>query len=105
LGRRFNDKATRKRRRRGFVWVLGVLALVAGLLYFEQVEIIYVLSVLGLSGFLLIVAFSDLDRGTRQAGVATADESEAAAAAGGRAAVTPPPVTRRGAKPRRSGAA
>jgi preprotein translocase subunit SecE len=66
LGRRFDDKVTRKRHRRGFVWVLGAVALVTGLLYWEQAAIIYVLSVLALCGFLLVVAFSDLDRGARQ---------------------------------------
>jgi hypothetical protein len=66
LGRRFNDKVTRKQRRRRFVWVLGVVALVSGLLYWEQTAIIYVLSILALCGFLLVVAFSDLDRGARQ---------------------------------------
>jgi hypothetical protein len=66
LGRRFDDKVTRKRRRRRFVWVLGAVALVTGLLYWEQTALIYVLSVLALCGFLLVIAFSDLDRGARQ---------------------------------------
>ena len=66
MSRRFDDKVTRKRRRRRLVWVLGVVALVGGLLYFEQVAAIYVLSVLALCGFLLVVAFSPLDRGARQ---------------------------------------
>jgi hypothetical protein len=101
MGRRFDDKVIRKRRRRGIVWVLGVVALVTGLLYFEQVEIIYVLSVLGLSGFLLVVAFSDLDRGTRQAAAPTQEGDEAAPFVDGTAAaVTPAPVKRRAAKRR-----
>lgn len=102
MSRRFNDKITRKRRRGRAVWVLGAAALVTGLLYFEQVEIIYVLSVLGLCGFLLVIAFSDLDRGTRPATAPTQEGDETAAVVGGTtAAVTPAPVKRGAAKRRR----
>jgi len=66
MGGRFNDKVIRKRRRGRAVWGLGAVALVTGLLYWEQTAIIYVLSVLALCGFLLVVAFSDLERGARQ---------------------------------------
>jgi hypothetical protein len=101
VGRRVNDRVIRRRRRGRAVWVLGVAALVTGLLYFEQVEIIYVLSVLGLCGFLLVVAFSDLDRGTRQAAAPTQEGDEAAPVVGvTAAAVTPAPVRRRAAKRR-----
>jgi len=100
LSRRINGKVIRKRRRR-FVWALGAVALVTGLLYFEQVEIIYVLSVLGLCGFLLVVAFSDLDRGTRQAAAPTQEGDEVATVVSGTmAAVTPAPVKRSAAKRR-----
>jgi hypothetical protein len=85
---------------------LGAAALVTGLLYWEQTEIIYVLSVLGLCGFLLVVAFSDLDRGTRQAAAPTQEMDEAAPFVGGTAAVvTPAPVKRRAAKRRQRSAA
>ncbi len=101
MGRRFDDKVTRKRRRGKFVWVLGAAALITGLLYFEQVEIIYVLSVLGLCGFLLVVAFSDLDRGARQAAAPSQEGDEAAPVVGEMtAAVTPAPAKRRAAKRR-----
>ena len=102
MGRRVNDKVIRKRRRGRAVWVLSAVALITGLLYFEQVEIIYVLSVLGLSGFLLVVAFSDLDRGTRQAAAPTQEADETAAVVGGTtSAVTPAPVKRSAARRRR----
>src|SRR5690349_23430209 len=102
MSRRVNDSVIRKRRRGRAVWVLSAVALVTGLLYFEQVEIIYVLSVLALCGFLLIVAFSDLDRGTRQAAAPTQEEDEAAPVVGGTtaAAVTPTPLKRSAAKRR-----
>lgn len=83
------------------MWVVGVAAVVVVLLYFEQVEIIYVLSVLGLSCFLLVVAFSDLDRGARQAVAPAREENEAAAVVGVTAAAAPPVVTRRAARRRR----
>jgi hypothetical protein len=101
MGRRVNDRIIRRRRRGRAVWVLGAVALVTGLLYFEQVEIIYVLSVLGLCGFLLVVAFSDLDRGTRQAAAPTREGDEIAAVVGvTAAAVTPAPVKRSAARRR-----
>ena len=101
MSRRINGKVIRKRRRR-FVWALGAVALVTGLLYFEQIEIIYVLSVLGLCGFLLVVAFSDIDGGTRQAAATTQEEDEAAPVVGGTtAAVTPAPLKRSAAQRRR----
>lgn len=110
---RLSNRGTRRRRRGGLVPVLGVAALVAGLVYWGQVEIIYVLSVLGLCAFLVVVAFSDLDRGTRQAGAGVAEADEAAPAAGGTTAVaaatvaasTPAPVRRRAAQGRQRGAA
>lgn len=101
MRRRSDKKVTRARSRRGFVYVVGGAAVVVGLLYFEQVELIYVLSVLGLCCFLLVVAFSDLDRGTRQAVAPAREENEAAAVVGVTAAAAPPVVTPRAAKRRR----
>ena len=106
MGRRFNDGVTRKRRRVRFVCVLAASALVTSLVYFEQVEIIYVLSVLGLCGFLLVVAFSDLDRDARQAAAPAREVNEAAMVVDGTraaaASVTHAPL-KRGAAKRRHG--
>ncbi len=103
---KLSNRATRKRRRGGFAWVLGVVALIVGLLYWEQVEILYVLSVLALCAFLLVVAFSRLDRGTPQVATTTQDANEAAPVGGGTTtAVTPAPVKRGAAKRRHRGAA
>lgn len=79
--------------------------MILGLLYFEQVEILYVISVLGLSGFLLVVAFSRLDRGHVKSDASTQDESEAAAVAVGAATIPSPAAPRRTAQRRRKGAA
>lgn len=98
---RSDKKITRARRRRGLVYVVGAAAVVVLLLYFEQVELIYVLSVLGLCCFLLVIAFSDLDRGVRQTVAPAREEKEAAAVVGVTAAAAPPVVTRRTAKRRR----
>lgn len=108
MNRRFDNKVTRRRSRRGLVWVFGVVALVAGLLYWEQVEIIYVLSVLSLCAFLVVVAFSDLDRRAVKAGVSTPQEGDEAAAVGvvgGTAEVTPTVARRRDPRRRRRSAA
>lgn len=103
---KLSDRATRKRRRGRFAWVLGVVALIAGLLYWEQVEILYVLSVLAVCAFLLVVAFSDLDRGTPQAAATTQEGAEAApVVVGTAAAVTPAPLKRGAAERRHRGAA
>ncbi len=53
----------RKSRRslKTFLWVVGLGALVIGLIYFEQTAILYLLATLGLTGLLLVVALSDLD--------------------------------------------
>lgn len=106
MSERFSNRITLKRRRGRFAWVLGVVALVAGLLYWEQVEILYVLSVLAMCAFLLVVAFSHLDKDTPQAAATTQEGSEAAPAVGGTtASVTPALVKRSPATWRRRGAA
>ncbi len=82
------------------------MALVVGLLYWEQVALLYVLSVLALCAFLLVVAFSDLYRGTPRAAAATREANELAPVGGGTtAAVTPAPVKHGAAERRHRGAA
>ena len=42
------------------LWAFGVCLLVIGLIYFEKTAILYILSTLGVTALLMIVAFSDL---------------------------------------------
>lgn len=50
------------RRKKALVWLILSAAVVAALLYFEQVAVIYVLATVGLIILLLAVAFADLER-------------------------------------------
>ncbi|HWP52616.1 MAG TPA: hypothetical protein VN476_00705 [Pyrinomonadaceae bacterium] len=50
------------KKRRGFtlLWAAGLLLLVALLIYFEQTALLYILSTLGVTVLLVIVALADL---------------------------------------------
>ena len=51
------------RRRRKLItlaWALGLVAVVVTLIYLEKTAILYILSTLGVTALLMIVAFSDL---------------------------------------------
>ncbi len=111
MSEELSKRASRRRRRGGLAWISGVVALIAGLLYWEQIETLYLLSVLSLCAFLLVVAFSHLERGTPQAAAATQEANEAAPPVGAtkvgatKAAVTPALVERGAAERRHRGAA
>jgi hypothetical protein len=75
------------------------VAFVTALLYWEQAALVYVLSTLALCGLLLVVAFSDLDRGDGKAGVSSGDEKEADAGPG--VATTAPSLHTRGGAAKR----
>lgn len=51
-----------KRRRKliTLAWALGLVAVVVTLIYLEKTAILYILSTLGVTALLMIVAFSDL---------------------------------------------
>lgn len=51
-----------RRRLKALAGTIGVGAFIWVLIYFEQIEVIYVLSTLGLIILLLLVAFSDLEK-------------------------------------------
>lgn len=50
------------RRTVALFWSLGIGALIAALLYYEQIAVLYVLATIGLVVLLLIVAFADLEK-------------------------------------------
>lgn len=50
----------RKPRLKKYVWIFSSFTMVSALLYWEQTALLYVISTLLLTGFLLVVAFSDL---------------------------------------------
>jgi hypothetical protein len=65
-----------------FLWIAVAAAIIIGLIYWEQVALLYVLATLGLTALLLIVAFADLG-GSRQPLLAPAPNDDAAAAGDG----------------------
>ncbi|MCA1633386.1 MAG: hypothetical protein LC802_06600 [Acidobacteria bacterium] len=66
---------------------LVAVAVVIGLLWQEQIALLYVLATLSVAGLLAVVAFADL-RGTRQGAAASAPFDDSAAIADGRAGAT-----------------
>ena len=48
-------------RRRTYIWVLGGLALISGLIYGEQTALLFGLSTLAMCALLIIVAIADLE--------------------------------------------
>lgn len=60
--KKISNKLKLNRRKTAFLWLLAVSGVIGTLLYFEQVEVIYVLATLALVLLLIIVAFADLER-------------------------------------------
>lgn len=48
-------------RRRTYIWVLGGLAVISGLIYWEQTALLFGLSTLAMCALLIIVAIADLE--------------------------------------------
>ena len=69
-------------RRMTFVWIAVAAAVIIGLIWTEQVALLYVLATLGLSALLLIVGFSDLG-GARQTLAMPAPNDDSAAVGDG----------------------
>jgi len=47
--------------RRTYIWVLGSLAIISALIYWEQTALLFVLSTVAMCALLIIVAISDLE--------------------------------------------
>ncbi len=77
-------KSNQPKRRRGitFLWIVGLALLVALLIYFEQTALLYVVSTLGVTVLLVIVAVTDL--GDREASSAELDQPAPAGLKGGK---------------------
>ncbi|MBA3246580.1 MAG: hypothetical protein H0T63_00690 [Pyrinomonadaceae bacterium] len=86
MSRRNNPAGeTRQRRRRlTLLWSAIVVAIVIGLIWKEQIALLYVLATLSVTALLVVVAVSDL-RGARVAGTETPPMDDAAAIADGTA--------------------
>jgi hypothetical protein len=92
----------RSRRSLTWVWIIATVAVIFGLLYWEQTAILYVLGTLGVSGLLLVVAMSDLSGAHRIAAdlkPAVADDS--AALGSGIREASAAPKTTFGARPKK----
>lgn len=70
------------KRRMTLVWIALAAAIIIGLIWTEQVALLYVLATLSLVALLLIVAFADLG-GARQPVTSPAPNDDAAAAGDG----------------------
>lgn len=44
-----------------FIWIFSAAAIVSALFYWDQILLLYLLSILAFCGLLLVVAFSDLE--------------------------------------------
>jgi hypothetical protein len=75
------------------LWIAGVVALVTGLIYREQIALLYILATVSVTVLLVIVALADLG-GARQA-TSPAPFDDAAALADGTAAAAPDTRARR----------
>jgi len=64
-------------RRMTLVWIAVAALIIIGLIYWEQVALLYVLATLSLTALLLIVAFADLG-GSRRPLLAPNDDAAAA---------------------------
>jgi hypothetical protein len=53
-------------RRRTYVWAIASIALVSGLLYWEQAAVLYLISSVVICALLLIVASADLESSDKQ---------------------------------------
>ncbi len=78
----------RRKSRESLYISLAAVALIIGLLWQEQVALLYVLATLSVAGLLTIVAFADL-RGARQSPAGPAPFDDSAAIADGTASVSP----------------
>ncbi len=58
------NKQTKKlsRRATAIAWLAGIAVVIAALIYFEQIPILYALATISLVVLLIIVAFSDLEK-------------------------------------------
>ena len=61
MSRTEKTKTKRRLRKRTWIWILAALLAVAGLLYWDQVAWLYILSTLALTILMLVVAFSNVD--------------------------------------------
>jgi len=69
-------------RRMTFLWIAVISAIIIGLIWKEQVALLYVLATFSVTALLLVVAMSDLG-GSRQTFTAPAPNDDSAAAGDG----------------------
>jgi hypothetical protein len=96
---------SRRKSRKSLYISLVAVAVIIGLLWQEQVALLYVLATLSVAGLLAVVAFADL-RGARQSAPVPAPFDDSAAIADGTAGVSPtvtsgPAVPRPAQRPRK----
>jgi hypothetical protein len=60
MARRIKGQGRFSNRQKTWFWILATTAVVIGLLYWEQIALLYVLATLSMTTLLLVVAVSDL---------------------------------------------
>ncbi len=70
------------RRNITWLWIVGVAVTIIVLLYLEQSALLYVLATLGVSGLLMVVAFSDLSHAQKSAASLSEIDDSAALGSG-----------------------
>lgn len=63
---------SKRGRRNTLLWIIGMTAIVVGLLYWEKIALLYVLATLGLTGLMVVVAMADLGGSKQVVGEALA---------------------------------
>ena len=92
MSRRIRTTGSKRRRNITLLWVAGLTILVIGLLYYQQVAILYVIATLGVTMLLVIVALSDLT-GAQKSSTEPAPADDAAAIGSGITAAAPSATT------------
>ena len=86
------ERTRRRTSRRKYIWIIGSVAVVSALLYWEQAALLYVLSTLMVCALLLVVAFSDLEGRDRKLNSSTSSDDVGARFDAATSAPSPTPT-------------
>jgi hypothetical protein len=100
MTRNARGKGRFSNRQKTWMWIFGTTVLVTGLLYFEQIALLYVLATLSVTLLLLVVAVADLS-GTRSSAAAVANVNDVLPAGGVVPEAQPVSATTFGSRPRK----
>ena len=90
--RRKAETTRRRKSRRKYIWIIGSVAVVSALLYWEQAALLYLPSTLMVCALLLVVAFSDLEGRDRKLNSSTSSDDVGARFDAATSAPSPTPT-------------